>query len=207
MARLVPMSRFCGRRARFPRIAVLSTVLVTAATRTSLAASTKTADEQSFGWERHFALSLHAGLRNPLAFGVAYEVSPVYFLSLETGAGLAEWGPQLGTMLRLRMPARSMAFSIAGGLSRGPFRLGGQDCFLGCATVGSLGSRSWSAAVWQNLELSLDRRGPLGFQIRLYIGLRSILNEASAECRGIPAPCRTPDYYTGYLGISLGYAL
>lgn len=111
----------------------------------SLLATPATArPERTYGWERPFAVSLHTGSRSPFGTGVAC-------------------GLQLAAFARLRLPVRSMASSSGSGYPRGPFQVENQECNMivpigGCGGVGSTFEYRWKAALWREVELSLDRR-------------------------------------------------
>jgi len=171
-------------------------------------------EDESYGWERRFAISVHVGLRSPLGAGAAYEVSPVTALALEGGVGQGEEGLQTALGARLRLRARSMAMSAGIGLSVGPFEVENADCqvllTLGCSGVGSTENWRWTRAVWRNIDLSLERRSTFGFHWRLYFGVGTILNPDDAVCTpiwsGARPPCDSTDFASPYVGTSFGYA-
>jgi len=157
------------------------------------------ADQPAFEWERPFAVNLHLSTGGPFrGFSVSYEVAPIYFLPIEVGVSPFD-GVQFGAMARLRLPARSMAFALGAGLSRGPRAADDpkhEMCLLGpCIPY------SWKAAVSASYELSLSRRWSGGFQWRLYGGYEQIINRAASDCG-----CARGGLGSFYFGTALGYA-
>ncbi len=129
-------------------------------------------------------LSLSAVVSAGGPYGVAggavgYAFSAGLSLELGAGVGAATRAPQLGGLLRLRLPiGRDFAVGSEGGLSAGRFE-GKEECPGAACRVWR-----WNTAVWGNLGLFVSARALEPWALRLSVGAASIFNVVDGVCTG-----------------------
>ena len=168
-------------------------------------------------WQEPVALEGHLGTGTPLGLaGVALDVTPVPWLSLNAGVGAGGSGAQFAGMARLRLAPAPVTGGIGAGVSAGRYAWDNQcKVYYGpCSAMLRMPDiyRVWNPAIWGNAEFFLEGRTAGRFQWRVYIGLGRILNAGSSSCtwQSIdgqrPAGCDgTP--FLGYFGTALGFTL
>ena len=167
-------------------------------------------------WQKPFALEGHLGLGTPLGFaGVALDVTPMSWVSLNLGVGQGADGAQYAGMARVRLAPTPVTGGIGAGVSAGQHQWNNQcKVYYGpCSAMLRLPdiTRVWNPAIWGNVEAFLEGRAAGGFQWRVYIGLGRILNGGASQCtwRSIdgqrPSGC-DGNPFLGYVGTALGYS-
>jgi hypothetical protein len=154
----------------------------------------------------------------PFGFaGLSATVTPLRWLSVEAGGGVALDGPQAAILPRARLfVSQKVALSLAIGPSFG--RYVERHDFRGCDLVlllpvvqGSTSgcaprpARTWDVASWADALLAIEGRTGAGFEWRLFGGAGRLLNASASSCG--PGPCASSAPVTGYGGLALGYAL
>ncbi len=163
-------------------------------------------------WEqRPFAIEGHVGLGTPLgALGVALDVTPIKWVSLNAGvgAGLGD-GKQASLTRQIAFGARGRysfgrtALALGGGYSFGPYVKG--DTVFDAAWW-----LTWDRADWWNTDFSVEHRWESGVQFRAYVGLAMLLDPYNNTCSGdIPRSSCDAHSKTSlpYLGVAVGYSL
>jgi len=168
-------------------------------------------------WQRPVALEGRLGLGTPLGFaGVALDVTPVPWMSLNIGVGQGAAGGQYAGMARVRLAPAPVTGGIGAGVSAGRYRWTNQCSALDgpCSALLQLPAinRLWNPAIWGNVEAFLEGRSGGRFQWRVYIGLGRLLNASSSTCTWQsldgqrPTGCDgTP--FLGYFGTAFGFTL
>ncbi len=159
----------------------------------------------------------HASFGGPVGWiGAAIDYSLVRYLSVMAGAGIGQSGPQLGGMLRLRVPLDTVSAGFAIGGSAGEY----EDTLLSSSTSDR---RRWETAYWLNNEGFFEIRTHKGINIRPYIGSGFILNRSDGKpiardevcvtqgtkSLGCTAPTggqRDGNQFLFYGGVAIGYA-
>jgi hypothetical protein len=158
---------------------------------------------------RRLALEAQIGAGAPLGFaGVALDVAPVRWLSLNAGAGTNGLGPQLAGMARLRYPLRLIGLGLGGGVSGGAYR------WREAQPIDAEGQavKRWYPAYWGNVEASVEARWRNGFLLRLGVGGSFLVNPEAGACtsEGDVEHCRADHRGDGgpllYTNLAIGYA-
>ena len=167
-------------------------------------------------WQKQLAYEARLGLATPLGFaGVAVDVTPVPWVSLNLGIGQGGHGAQYAGMARVRLATTPVTGGIGAGVSAGRYQWDNQcKAYYGpCAAMDRwpVVTRTWNPAIWGNVEAFLEGRAAGGFQWRVYLGLGKILNAAASRCTWQSVDGQRPNgcdesHFLGYVGTALGYS-
>jgi len=168
-------------------------------------------------WQKPVALEGRLGLGTPLGFaGVALDVTPVPWMSLNLGVGAGGAGAQYAGMARVGLAPAPVTGGIGAGVSAGQYEWSNQPKaiyghFSADLHMPSI-TREWNLAIWGNGEVFVEGRSGGRFQWRVYIGLGRLLNASSSTCiwqsldGQRPTGCDgTP--FLGYFGSAFGITL
>lgn len=164
-------------------------------------------------WEDHpIGAELVVGLGAPTGLlGVMLDWTPVRWLSLEGGGGidrsvqlfnLGQGGSalQASAMARGRLANGRWGLSAGLGLSVGSY----QECD-GCPfEAGDI--RTWSRAVWRNVELAMEHRWASGVGLVVHLGEARMLNPGAVSCEPhvFNSGCAPrSSVYNPYIGIAI----
>lgn len=155
----------------------------------------------------------HTSFGGPVGWlGIGVDYSLARFFSIMGGAGIGQAGPQVATMLRLRVPFDTVSAGFGAGFSAGEY----EDGFLD-----NDDRYRWDTAYWFNTEGFIEIRTRKGINIRPYMGSGALLNvkdgkpiAPDSECVGIsgqPRVCRDLSSrdripFLFYMGAAIGYA-
>lgn len=142
-----------------------------------------TADDKPDRWEdRPTLLEGHFGFGTPYGvLGIAAEQALARYFALVGGGGLGGAGPQVAGGVRARVPIAWIAFALELTWSGGPYDH--EKCRIYCFDQDE-SYEHWDFAHWLNVAPAVEFRSQGGFSARVYAGLATILNPASAQCVG-----------------------
>jgi hypothetical protein len=166
-------------------------------------------------WQRPFALEGHLGLGTPRGYaGVALDVTPVSWGSLNLSIGQGANGAQYAGMARVRFAPTPVTGGVGAGASAGRYVWDNQCSVLygPCAAIQMPEiTRVWRYAIWGNVEAFVEGRSAGRFQWRVYVGVARQLNGGSSTCTWNwdgqrPSACDGA-LFLGYVGTALGFTL
>lgn len=173
-------------------------------------------------WRAHpFAISGMLGIATPTGnVGIWADFAPIEYVSLSAGLGFNLEGPQLAGMMRGRLlPERHNTPFVGVGYSQGPHQqsLATQDGVVSIfvAMLVALGedrraARHWETARWANVEAGWEHRSDSGFDLRVFLGLATLLNPSQNRADSWSNEYDRPvDVHKAmaYLGAAVGWGL
>jgi hypothetical protein len=168
-------------------------------------------------WQRPLALEGHLGVGTPRGFaGLALDVTPVSWGSLNISVGQGRNGVQYAGMARVRFAPTPVTGGVGAGASAGRYVWDNQCSALTgpCAAMERwpVATRVWSPAIWGNVEAFLEGRSAGRFQWRVYVGVGRQFNGGSSTCTWKSLDGQRPGdcdgtLLLGYFGTALGFTL
>jgi len=166
-------------------------------------------------WRPSLGLEVHRGAGTALGLaGFALDMTPMPWFSITAGVGTSARGPQAAAMYRVRIDLAPATIGVGAGLSAGNFQSNDDDCVGPCGAVLKLPAitRTWSTAVFANLELDIEGRSDGGFLWRTYVGRGQVLNTGASTCSFTTADGLRPSACEGnagvfYAGAALGHTI
>jgi hypothetical protein len=152
--------------------------------------------------------------------GIWADFAAIEYVSISAGLGFNVEGTQLAGMLRGRLlPERHNTPFIGVGYSQGPHlqAMGVQDGVVSVllAPLASMGedrhqARHWETARWLNVEGGWEHRSDSGFDLRVFLGLATLLNPGQNRVdtpnNGYDTPIEVRKAMA-YLGAAVGWGL
>ena len=168
-------------------------------------------------WRRPFALEGHLGVGTPRGFaGVALDMTPVSWGSLNLSIGQGASGVQYAGMARVRFSPTPVSAGVGAGASAGRY-VWDNVCTVLDGTCSAMErwpwiKRVWNPAIWGNVDVFLEGRSAARFQWRVYVGVGRQFNGASSTCTWSSADGQRPNgcdgaLFLGYFGTALGFTL
>ena len=161
-------------------------------------------------WQKPVALEGHLGVGTPLGLvGVALDVTPVRWVSLNLGVGHRTEGTQFAAMTRARFSPTPVTGGFGAGISGGRYTWSTYSFLLGPRSEHASVDREWKTALWGNVDFHFEGRSGGGFQWRIYVGYATLLNPNQSTC-SFEAPdgqrlC-SERLSNIYVGSAMGYA-
>lgn len=168
-------------------------------------------------WQRPLALEGHLGLGTPRGFaGIALDVTPVPWGSLNLSVGQGANGIQYAGMARVRFAPTPVTGGVGAGASAGRYVWDNTCSALEgpCSAMERWPwiKRVWSPAIWGNVEAFVEGRSAGRFQWRVYAGVGRQLNGGSSTCKWATVDGQRPGgcdgtLFLGYVGTAFGFTL
>jgi hypothetical protein len=168
-------------------------------------------------WQRPLALEGHLGLGTPRGFaGLALDVTPVPWGSLNISVGQGANGVQYAGMARVRFAPTPVTAGVGAGASAGRYVWNNQCSVLEgpCSAMLQMPeiTRVWSPAIWGNVEAFLEGRSAGRFQWRVYVGVGRQFNGGSSTCTWKSLDGQRPGgcdgtLFLAYVGTAFGFTL
>ncbi len=161
--------------------------------------------------ERRLAIDGHMGFGTPYGLtGVSLELTPIPWWTFGGGLGVSFGGPQLAMSTRVRYPFGHAALAFGVGVSRGGYKT--VESWIDASWT-----KEWAHAYWLNIEASVEHRWRTGLELRIYMGVGSLLNPGSGECHpnlrgydcdgsGEPLGFLFSQNGVPYVGVAVGHA-
>lgn len=175
------------------------------------AGAAETLEKRETVWDRPLSIALVTGLGTPNGLaGATLDVTPIRYLTLGGGGGMAIDGLQQEGHARLRIPIGAGAVTLGGGVSTGPYLNHGGKALCSIAYEGVCWHRRWERAWWKNVDVAFEMRTRDGFELRTFLGVAGQVDTPETECvvtrgSGKGACGAQTIAVLPYLGVSFGY--
>lgn len=161
-------------------------------------------------WDRPLAFHVTGGLDTPFGVaGAAVEFSPIRWIAIYAGGGVARSGARVAGGVHVRAPIGHGALGLMGGVGGGPLDWSSRTNGEGAPST----QRWWEFALHVHAGLTLEYRWEMGLFGRLAFGIDTLATPGTAdvctlstgeECgaagEGLVNPLR------GWIGLNIGFA-